>query len=875
MTKEFNQAQEFPNYFAEIADALAKNKSPAKSYAEVLELIEKNISLILSRLSILHIDLQSGTLKYHSFFNKFESHMQRKKQEWMDKNQEDIEFNLQVHLGGGVVRALLAYVYKELYNNIETAGVKPRVSSAPRSLAKFMQDEIRKPEFHLRRLATQRDEDQLLKGLVLGLTSDLDIYIQVEPRNQKLEKYLIQAGMEFVNSAETANNLSYSRDQFKYLVMPIADVKEINSQLSYSYEQGGSSLDWLSFLLTQQKKQALLRQSTYVKDVDLLVEFIKGFYFYFSGTDEKSQKQLIRALRPLLEIPFLRIKDVEVFQELLKSINFADLDHKAREQIEKLVRNAFYVAANNRAHREDGLLQELARNSLIPIFINKNRITAQRICEGAYAGDLDQYFIPLDEFKHKYCNHQAGQSTLWHGTKDASALLNILRGGFLASIPDKQGVAAFGTGLYTSNMLSTAKLYGNNHYVLPLRIVDNKSIRIIDLAQLYKNSDLLEKLKLEVQDKQCFDVPDLLGKYYNIDIILAKEGLGIFTIQNASVFQTPEIPELINAIVMDMGDNLQNNEWLAEDAVIRSISSISGICAMINMSSLKLSQQSADLISSIREKLLKHFKVKGISFELLESILLIKGINNIFPSDIIVGWLEASNLSLENMSKIMIVAISNKIIPIDILLDFLQKFFRNGGYGLEQYMKYIGMYARPLDYLRIYSTEHTNAILCQLIRMLHQDIDEIALLSNQDGDSIIKAIASIFDLTKLLRNNSSANKDIFEVLDFINNKLFESLQDKQVKVERLESLLKFEHIEQIINRPQILALFKKSLIEQKVSLHDYLTFILDKIDFIVKRYKYLPNNDLYLSILSMAIELYPKYGFEDREYSIRTLIYPH
>jgi len=126
-----------------------------------------------------------------------------------------------------------------------------------------------------------------------------------------------------------------------------------------------------------------------------------------------------------------------------------------------------------------------------------------------------------------------------------------------------------------------------------------------------------------------------------------------------------------------------------------------------------------------------------------------------------------------------------------------------------------------------------------------------------------------------LRNNSSANKDIFEVLDFINNKLFESLQDKQVKVERLESLLKFEHIEQIINRPQILALFKKSLIEQKVSLHDYLTFILDKIDFIVKRYKYLPNNDLYLSILSMAIELYPKYGFEDREYSIRTLIYPH
>ena len=93
--------------------------------------------------------------------------------------------------------------------------------------------------------------------------------------------------------------------KFKYAVIPVGDVKDYDEQLSRATSQGGSVLDWLAFPLT--KTGGAMKVPT--AHPHIFEEFISGHYNYLASTDSSKlsdpDKQTVRGLRVLLELPFL------------------------------------------------------------------------------------------------------------------------------------------------------------------------------------------------------------------------------------------------------------------------------------------------------------------------------------------------------------------------------------------------------------------------------------------------------------------------------------------------------------------------------------------------------------------------------------------
>ncbi len=624
MAEQFNLEKEFPNYFQHVIKAFSSvNTDADKNLAAVEHLLCLNMQAILNRLNMAYLD-KNGLPATQSFFNELIRMMQAELPE--DANADDLE----VYISGGVVRTLLAYIYKELHTHMQGAEQRRDVSArhhvkngaelqikskylhirnsilslynlhgveafklddffkqadialaekeSIRLLSEYLKENreeltsdkitadtdngfyaqylasnarmtlqyselwkaIDGAEYQLLR-AYMMEQTPLAQAFVLGVGSDLDILYELKGelgKDESLKQKLKDVATNFINSAEHHFKLRDTQDSFKHSLVPIGDVKEYHSQISRVLDQGGSMLDALAFRVHNTSNQTHLISAKTFKDpvtndgtpVLVMKNFIEGIYDYVENGDA-TQKQTVRGLRALLELPFLQLSaqgKAIITAELRKieaGLQDGTLDPDAMKQVEKMIRNAHFSGAHNRAFREsdDAPLRIFADivSKMTPDHTKKIRTAFPKFLEelgnrdtsGRYAKDVGSLLTKPD----KFINDHTNKGILYHGTA-CENLLPILRGGFLIS-NHTQGMAVCGSGLYTTKDKSTANEYaGVDGFVLELNINKNRELRILDLGNNFP-SKLLKQLDDEAKEKAC-DLNQLLREYYGIDIII-------------------------------------------------------------------------------------------------------------------------------------------------------------------------------------------------------------------------------------------------------------------------------------------------------------------------------------------------------------------
>lgn len=512
---EFDLSREFPNFLGEGVDF-----NNPKSVGQRINLIEKNLQTLLNRIQLPHIE--HNELKSDLFFNHFYSHLQNMLPEAEPGKQQH---ELRLYISGGVVRTMLAFIYKYVYEQKRLCSDKVSNKDAFKAgcTTEFILEKMHK-----------ESSDKLTAAFVLGVGSDLDILYTLTPNDKNIEEKIEKGAFDFINSAETYFNLRNFNNPIKKSLVPVGDVKEYTKQISRTLEQGGSLLDTLAFeikFLERPQQETLKNSYSYAPTITakllapkgyerVLSDLLKGIYEYIVGNIKPEPKQAIRGTRALLELPFLQIKDeTQIINELIEILKESSIDHKAIEQIEKMVRNSYYHGANNRAYRSSkdsaiGLVLQIAqkhsedKQCLLPEFaqpVSKTR----KIDENLISGKLLPYIVSNENFKQQHTNN----GVVLHGTSIVNAL-SILRNGFVMS-NDRQGRALFGPGIYTTPDENEAKSYGE--FIIPLSI--KKRIgRILNWAQM--KPSLQSIFKDEAIQRKFSDVFEMLKIDFGVDVII-------------------------------------------------------------------------------------------------------------------------------------------------------------------------------------------------------------------------------------------------------------------------------------------------------------------------------------------------------------------
>jgi hypothetical protein len=354
---------------------------------------------------------------------------------------------------------------------------------------------------------------------VLGIGSDLHILIEFSKEFARKNEVL-QGTTDFINSAE--NHFSRRDTEGSSLrksLLPAADVKEYQTQIEGASSQGGTPLDWLAFPVNG----VIIRMPESRQDI--LQKFFAGELQYVSPPPPKegeqqapaSQKQSIRCLRALLELPFLTL-DSEGEKQLsdeLKFLKGTRFDLKALEEFEKMERNARLAGANNRFYNGENISQLVREISgrlshLIREF-TRNEPLATRIVQDR---SIDKDLMSVEEFVKDYTN----KGVLYHGTRKLENVLAIIRNGFIES-NSSQGTALAGSGTYTTKERSVASDYtGGNGTVLELAVRNNPNLRVLDLKKFLETDD--GKNALQEAQKAGQDLNTYLANKYSLDIII-------------------------------------------------------------------------------------------------------------------------------------------------------------------------------------------------------------------------------------------------------------------------------------------------------------------------------------------------------------------
>lgn len=582
----FDPEGEFPNYFKKMLNSVPENQRQDFEN-KIQKLIEHNISAILKRLQLYYVD-ENGSLSNTHYFDE----LLKKMQDTLEKNGGKDAYDLHVYLSGGVVRTLLSYVYKQLHINIQnifeeqqnlskTSVDKEKVlkdiEKTPAFLVRenFVKTFTTSPEFWLYKL--RFDPTKIQGPYVLGVGSDMDILYKLSTKaslheskldkeqSESLHTAIQETADSFLNSAEHFLDLRGLTENLKKSLLPPADVKEYQEQIETVVSQGGSTLDWLAFELNPQTGPQKLvdpppELMTQAKlQGSIIKKFIHGYYEYIesSGMQSKyaySDKQPIRGLRPLLEIPFLSIEnEALILKELQNLENNKERDPhgniilspQALEQVAKLRRNVTFEGAHNRAYRSP---EGSALSSFLKITQQLPSTEADRMkvklpkyqqssskttVTGRYQKEVDEALLNTNEFIANFTDN----GTLYHGTP-MDAVTAIIRGGFFISNAT-QGTASYGSGIYTSPKKEIALEYEPTN-VLPLHIELEKPIRIINLDTIERT--LLQKLQEEADKKGFLDVNELLKNEYKVDIIIHTHVL----IQNTSLIKPIKLSDMMD-----------------------------------------------------------------------------------------------------------------------------------------------------------------------------------------------------------------------------------------------------------------------------------------------------------------------------------------
>ena len=533
--------EKFPNYFKYL-DFVVQSPSEvspiSSAYGKNLATLNINRALaaIVHRLEIPYPDKNNNPQK-KGFFNALEE---------IAKAQDP---EVKLYVFGGVVRSLLGYIYKKLHN--------AHLKEEERLKRALTEDELihlikRTFVFIIHGFSQKNYQDYLNKKIsdvnkifkndfpsfsVLGVGSDLDILFKSNKPN--FDKKPLE---EFIQKARQAIDVKTGGEEEDFInsFLPKADVLPYQEQLDRTKSEGGSTLDWIAFPINGEEIA--------VESKDVLKDFITGIYRYKKGKTT-SHRQTVRGLRPLLEIPFLRLdrESQNLLNEEVSKLTVVD-----QKDVDKLFRNARYGAADNLLTKGESLLAKSVDTSPIkvPVFLRKVSIETRKVKDRS----LDDLLLKRENFEKEYTK----DGVLLHGTSSLNNLLYIVRNGLFVS-QESQGGSVYGPGVYMTSDVNTAQGYAtDNGMILEFPLNPSLNLRILNYENV-KNEEKILKLTGGVDLNAPGNATireaifNKLARDYDIDIIVNTHVL----IENADAVQAPKKAiDFIKTILIDASRKL-------------------------------------------------------------------------------------------------------------------------------------------------------------------------------------------------------------------------------------------------------------------------------------------------------------------------------
>jgi hypothetical protein len=467
--------------------------------------------------------------------------------EMANKIAREVDPTAKVVPSGGVVRSALGMIYEEMLRGVEAG------KSAEAVLA----------EIKAGKTKMFNSKGDLMAFDLRGVGSDFDLLVQgsTAEKRREISKRIHAL---FANPKFSAEQKAADTSDFNKAYFTIADVKDLNSQIRRSTQQGGASLDLLYYDL---KSGRLVEPEGHAGIVN---DFLRGEYRYLPPatgvTREDPASTTMRGARSLVELPFLRIKPRDQerlndeLRKMLRDINFGKYpDEKAIKQILKLQRNARLSQGNNRIERAPsnttlGLLRSIAealeRKRLeqlikfpteirIHAYTPRHPLSAERVAKAQkLPAEVRQHLISSEEF---LANNSA-DGFLFHGTSGDGAL-SILRGGFRQTEYEK----GLRRGTYTSNQREVSAAYASRFdpgFLLRLPLRRDRPFLALSAADL-RGKQALARLEAEAKANNM-ELSDWLSKQYGIDVVLEgdKTSSVVFIVKNTEIIEPVNLPML-------------------------------------------------------------------------------------------------------------------------------------------------------------------------------------------------------------------------------------------------------------------------------------------------------------------------------------------
>lgn len=468
------QAEQFPNFLTSPQDR---------------ELYEKVMAHILKRI-VSTID-ENGQVKQVRIFNYLKTELAK--------------IDPQAQLISQDVRALGGYIDNQVYN--------------------FMEDHPgADPKIRLHQMLA--DHSDLSRMEVLGNASDIDVLMigytkeKFTELNNRAKEILNSFEMSLDGSSGLSSNLNRTLNTH-------ADVKDYNEQMERATSQGGSTVDFLSLNLATGQ---LIEPDNVKGAID---DYIRGHYRYLRTKTgfkiDDIAKQVVRAYRPLTEVPRLSLLEPELLMQqtsdVIAELNKKGISNKALEQFGKMDRNSRMAAGNNRLLKGEKESVEAAFLELLTA-VRKKYSNLQTLAEyvprypvGRAARELPaNLLMSVDQFIQQ---KTAGTGMMYHGTPNFESSLAMARGGFRVSGGMfKQGIAAYGSGAYFSGSESLARSYGRNEgFIFTANLRQDRPVRILNLDALKKEA--ADKFLADIgQEFPGQDPHTILAEVYGVDIII-------------------------------------------------------------------------------------------------------------------------------------------------------------------------------------------------------------------------------------------------------------------------------------------------------------------------------------------------------------------
>ena len=526
----FQREIEFPNYFL---SADYRHKSAEEIPPEILKAsrdrLERAMQSVLKRMEV--PILFPGKAKPELFrYLDFAISEARK-----------IEADVKILPSGGLVRSAIGYIYQIVYD---------RIAQDPGLSAENVLEEIAKAS------------DGIPGHEVRGRGSDLDILVSSRAHVEKEKIRLIQGTLKAaVDSAEAAYGARDFKGAYKRAIFTVGDVKDYREQTERSVRQGGADIDFLAFDI---------EAGHFVEPegrTEIVNNLLRAEYQYLppekGQSIEDAEKQTVRGMRPLVELPFLRIKDERRFREELRQLQVSaeadqPLSRKAIDQFNKMTNNVRFGGGHNRIYRgAGGSLEKSVLEVLRTIEEKSGRFTLPEYVDSFSLAqkpdipkDLSEILMPLKDF----LRGQTEEGFLYHGTPQVDNSLAVMRAGFFVSkskghIPGRHSNANFGRGGYFSADRGDAVGYAKQEgVVFKMKVKPDSRLRILDFDRQL-DSDILQQIKKSALE-QGRDLFEVLARDFGIDFIVRRyrgEADSVVLLQNAAALEPITLPDLINA----------------------------------------------------------------------------------------------------------------------------------------------------------------------------------------------------------------------------------------------------------------------------------------------------------------------------------------